>query len=406
MAYKKYTKCYPHTAGDKPFNEADLLAFVAGAAAPGLILAIIGAGVLGSPLTAFVGIGVATAQAIVAVADEWLYHRLACIRAEEGPQCAIGVVASEPEIGALGEFDNDEFFDIRLLPHRPNDDYKSDNTAWATGGAGPSMDGKTEATPANDVYLDGLQGEHLVKPFFSDLGYKLDRTKLHAEAEGNFWVKMKEWAVLAGVVAALAAALGAAIGCALGSIFGPIGCIIGAILGALLASLLADLILASIAFNSDPGDVEDANVGDKALGPITLDDRVVAVGELVYDGFHEGWHELHPLMAVAKLGSEAIHYLEWNPDFEEGMPIPDPPPGATGAAGAPLTADDMRLGLASPTFAARARFLVDTWCGLFTDALAPATIAAQDKPEHRWTIHPDVDGCLPEEDQPEYEPPR
>jgi hypothetical protein len=406
VAYKKYTQCYLHTAGDKPFNEKDLPGFVAGAAAPGLVLAIIGAAVLGSPLTAFVGIGVATAQAIVAVADAWLYHRLACVRPEEGPQCAIGVVTGEPEIGGLGEFDNDEFFDIRLLPHRPNDDYKSYNTAYTTNSAGPSLDGKTELTPANDVYLDKLQGEHLVKPFFTDLGFKLDRSVLHAEAEGNFWVKMKEWAVLAGVVAALAAALGAAVGCALGSFLGPIGCIIGAILGALLASLLADLILASIAFNSDPGEVEDANVGDKELGPITKDDRVVAVGELVYDGFHEGWHELHPLMAVAKLGNESMFYLEWDPDFADGSPIPPPPPGASGPAAVALTPDDMRKGLASPTFRARAAFLRDTWCGLFTNAFAPATIAGQQKPEHRWTIHPDVDGCQPtEEPEPAPEPP-
>jgi hypothetical protein len=387
MAYKKYTQCYIHTAGDKPFHEDDLIGFVAGAAAPGLILAIIGVGLLGSPLTAFVGIGVATAQAIVAVADAWLYHRLVCIRPEEGPQCAVGIVTGEPEIGALGEFDNDEFFDIRLLPHDP------------------------DATLA-EMQSDGLQGQRFLARVIPDLSFA-GRATLHAEAEGNFWVKMKEWAVLAGVVAALAAAIGAAVGCAIGSIFGPIGCFIGAILGALLASLLADLILASIAFNSDPGEVEDANVGDVALGPIQKGDRIVAVGELVYDGFHEGWHELHPLMAVAKLGTEALttlgvqpaHYLERDPDFEEGMTPPSPPPSATGPAAEALTPDDMRIGLASPRFAARAKFLIDIWCGLFTDGLAPATIAAGMRREHRWTIHPDVDGCEPEEDEPGPEPP-
>jgi hypothetical protein len=66
----------------------------------------------------------------------------------------------------------------------------------------------------------------------------------------------------------------------------------------------------------------------------------------------------------------------------------------------------MRLGLASPRFAARAKHLVDTWCGLYSDALTPATIAVQANPEHRWTIHPDVDGCRPpDEPAPAPEPP-
>ncbi len=39
-------------------------------------------------------------------------------------------------------------------------------------------------------------------------------------------------------------------------------------------------------FETDPGDVEDANVGDKALGDIGDGSRVAVLGEHVYDGFH------------------------------------------------------------------------------------------------------------------------
>jgi glycosyltransferase involved in cell wall biosynthesis len=78
----------------------------------------------------------------------------------------------------------------------------------------------------------------------------------------------------------------------------------------------AAYIGATIAFHSDPGDVEEENVGDHSLGPITNGDQVVVLGRHVYDGFHEGWHEIHPLMAIMKIDSrDTSQYQEWDPDF-------------------------------------------------------------------------------------------
>jgi hypothetical protein len=100
-------------------------------------------------------------------------------------------------------------------------------------------------------------------------------------------------------------------------------------------------------------------------------------------------------MAVVKLHpDEAASYLEWDPDFSHTAPLPpdrpDMPAAITG-----LTVDDMQKGLASAKFRARAVWLRDNWCGLLQEAFAPATVNIQATEEHRWTIHPDVDGCEP-----------
>jgi hypothetical protein len=413
MPFHQYTQCYNHTPGDKPFNQSDLASFALGASAPGLIAAIVsflsGANVLG-----FIFIAIQYAVTITAIANEWLFHRLCCV---SGDRCAVGTVEAPPKISPLlGSFDNDQFFDIRLMPHRHNDEYKAPNTAFnaATPGPGPSLDGLTETHPKNDIYLDGFQGTTLLKPFFTDLPYdptvdtvvndlkevpdgtKVTRATLHCEAEGNFWAAMKATAALqglaVGVGGAAGAGAGAAAGCAIGAIFCGIGCVIGAVIG-FIAGLAAGAaagayLAASAAFNSDPGDVNDANVGDDPLGPLQDKDQVVVFGTHVYDGFHTGWHEIHPLKAIIKATDPklamTLPYVEWDPNF-----LLANGPGV-------LTKADMIAGLASPAFAIAAKNMTDAWCELLREAFTPATVNTQSQPENRWTIHPAVDGCSPD----------
>ena len=77
--------------------------------------------------------------------------------------------------------------------------------------------------------------------------------------------------------------------------------------------------------------VNDANVGDTPLGTLADGDQVVVYGTHVYDGFHEGWHELHPLMAIMRVPPPEVWtnipglntekptfnppYLEWDPNW-------------------------------------------------------------------------------------------
>jgi hypothetical protein len=200
---------------------------------------------------------------------------------------------------------------------------------------------------------------------------------------------------------AAGAAYGASVGCAIGGIFGPIGCLIGAILGAILGALLAgggaaligkaiiEGVLQSI-FDADPGDIEDANVGDLPLGPLSVGDKLAVIGEHVYDGFHEGWHELHPLMAVVRIPEDG--YLEWDPDFPAG--------GKPDGAAKGLTEDDMRRGLDSEAFRARTTELRDKWCQMIRERFDGQVGQAQQGLTERWTIHPFVDGCTPPEAPP------
>jgi hypothetical protein len=403
--FRQYTQCYNHTPGDKPFNKSDLAGFVAGTSAPGLIGAII-AFLSGANVIGFIIIAIQYAITIIAVANEWLFHRLVCVT---GDQCAVGTVRENPAVSDFGEFDNDQFFDLRLMPHRENDLYKAPNNNFASGNPGPSQDGKTENHPGNDVYLDAFQGQQLLSPSITDLPYELTRSVLHCEAEGNFWQAMKDTAALQALAvgggAALGAGIGAALGCAIAAIFTfGLGCLIGAIIGAIIGGFAGAAagayIGANAAFNSDPGNVEDANVGDRDLGPIQAGDRVVVFGTHVYDGFHEGWHEFHPLKAVMKFDPvETSNYLEWDPDFNDPAKIPPDTPDMD-ASTSGLTVADMKQGLDAKKFRARAEWLRFRWCQLVREAFDPPTLHTQQEPPHRWTIHPDVDGCQTSNEPP------
>jgi hypothetical protein len=245
---------------------------------------------------------------------------------------------------------------------------------------------------------------------------------LHCEAEGDFWVRMKDLAIALGLLVTLLAAAtvagaaggasaGAAAGCALGAwFFGPIGCLIGSILGGIIGAAVGagavgavgGLILYGILqaiFDAGPGEVEDANVGDKVLGEIKAGSRVAVLGEHVYDGFHDGWHEFHPLMAVIKIEADTSPpaakdsaFLTWNPQFPDGGDLPKELPGMP-AEVLGLTVEDMRRGLNSEKFAKRAQWLRKLWCDMLTTAFKPETRQAQQGLTHRWTIHPLVDGC-------------
>jgi len=462
MSFRQYTQCYNHTvgSGDKPFNESDLFSFALGTSAPGLIAAIV-AFLLGANLIGFIAIAIQYAVTITAIANQWLYHRLVCLG---GNVCAVGAIDKPPETDTLlGAFDNDNFFDMRLMPHRYDDAYRTanaqdvsatpvvlgffadvSNAGVPTGSppswklsipprTGPSLDGNTEIFPENDIFLDKFQGTKLLRPTITDLPYtpvdwktetalkppgthelpraaNVTRATLHCEAEGNFWQAMKDTAGLQGLAVGLGAAggatAGAAAGCAIGGIFGPIGCLIGAIIGFILGlaagGAAGALAAASAAFNSDPGDVNDANVGDTPLGELGDNDKVIVYGTHVYDGFHTGWHEIHPLMAIMRcpppetytnVGNLAVEGITFNPPYLEWGPNGLPGPGEYEMWG--LATVDMLAGLNSVPFTALANKIQQQWCGLLSQAFDGTTQTEQQQPKNRWTIHALVDGCEP-----------
>lgn len=386
MAYKKFTQCYNYlSTGTKPFHIDDLIAVVAGAAGPGGVAAIIswaaGAWVIGG-----IAFAVGFVSAIVTVADLWLYQRLVCLT---GVKCAVGIVDKNPDDSGLGNFDNDEYFNIILMPHRKED----------TNGQPGHTNALLDSHPKNYIHKDELMGQELLTPVSEsgDLGYdfsKEEANMLHCEAEGEFWVKMKEWALLMGIIlgttTTLGVAGGAAAGTAIGCAFGPIGCLIGAILGAILGGLLGAAVggainvgIMAVIFEASKGDVEDANVGDTNLGPIGSGDKVIVFGEHVYDGFHEGWNEIHPLMSVMKLNKdEGSQYLQWDPNFPDAGAVPedtdDMPPAIRN-----LTVTDIRQGMNSSKFYERASWMRKKYCRMVHEVWDGATRDEQDKEKHR-----------------------
>ncbi len=287
--------------------------------------------------------------------------------------------------------------------------------------------------PENEIYLDGFQGEALLKPNPNMLlagslylGYlnQADhhdewpkeyqtRSRLHVEAEGDFWIKMKKAAAAMGLLATgatVVTAVGAAAGgyagsswgCALGSwFFGPVGCAIGAIIGGIIGALaggaaaglgskaVIEAVMQSM-FDDNPGEIDDANVGDLPPGGYKDGDHVVVFGEHVYDGFHQGWHEMHPLLAIKKVSDEP-GFLTWDPGFKA-----DPPAG--------LTEEDVQQGMSSAAFARQAKAYVEQECRGIREAHAPETRTKQQKLENRWSVHPLVDGCVPDEPDPDPDP--
>jgi hypothetical protein len=432
-----YTTCFHYAPPDKPFNkQRDMVPLLAkngtlGAVfgvltglATGLLIGGPAGAVIGAVVGAFAAGYTATAMIITETADKWLHHRLVCLT---GDACAIGAIKKQPTISTLGDLDNDQFFNFTLMP------YPHDQT-YDVEGDPDDKPGTQRARailvqyPANIVFDDRFQGTALVRPddkLLSDLGYcaggdedgtndrsKVTRNWIHVEAEGDFWVRMNDLASAMGVLGGLdtAGAVGGGIGggvagCAIGGALGLIGCIIGAIIGAIIGFLAAaaaakaitDAILQSI-FETKPGSVEDANVGDKPLGTLKPGDRVVLYGRHVYDGFHAGWHEIHPLLTIVRVSSVKLpdgrqqeFYLQWDPDLHDPAPdlrVFDPTLPA-------LTPTDVQQGLGSATFRKCAEALKERSCNHLRQPFDAGVAEAQQQPEHRWTIHPSVDGCRP-----------
>ena len=431
----QYTRCFGYRPGDRPFNEKDLVALMGKNTAIGLSFGgltgvvvglLVGNLVIGLLVGAFAAGYTAASMAIAEGSYKWLYHRLVCLG---GRQCAVGTVKGALKIAELGELDNDEYFDLALMPYPPDKAFETAGDPEHPAASAAARKALSDH-PANDVIADGFQGARLVRPredLLRDLGYvvkkdiathelaRFTRNWLHCEAEGDFWARMADLASAMGVLggvglaAATAGAIaGATIGCALGLAFFGIGCLIGGIIGAIIGGLAAGALayvaakaIVNVVFKTNQGDVEDANIGEGRLGTIGPGDRVVVFGEHVYDGFHEGWHEIHPLLTICKLATFELEgrgpghsfYLQWTPDF---------PPGGTppnldlpGLALPKLSAEDMRQGLESDAFRARATALRDRWCELLGERFKHDTVKTQQQPQERWTIHPAVDGCRP-----------
>jgi len=286
MAYRQYTRCV--SPGD--FVSSSRLARITVVAVFCGVLAALIAIVAGEPWSALIGLEIGGLAALIAYCRIWLNNRLICI--EEDDVEVVGVVASlSPPSRSLRDLDWDNDYTVNLLlqdapfgatqvqaeqsqpfgglvaPH---------HTISAIGRATPGHAAQHEAGPSRILSFG-----------------------LHVEFEGRGNRTLFDTAVVA--VAVAIAALTAGL---LGS--GKAAAILAAI--SALIILLAATIGKFVGAGS-PADV-DPKLGD--LHPIKLDtnntplpgaDIVYMRGTWVYDPLHEGWNEIHPVKACAKVGT-------------------------------------------------------------------------------------------------------
>lgn len=319
---------------------------VGGVAAQTIIAAAVGA----IPLLAGAALGpgllIVALYALIAYCRWWLYDRLICL---EGDVCAVGMLVKiEPPEAKSGLDALDTDYSINLL-------------------LAPSPLGSTQ----HDAEEDAPQG-HLIKNHPDIAGAGLDfsgysarkysndtpSAVLHCEFEGA-----GVYDVLIAALAALAIAIAAAVVCAI-PVIGWAACLV---LSLIAAAVVAVGILVGLSDTGHPTDV-DPNIGELHENDATGRgaDVLVVKGTWVYDSAHSGYNEIHPIKHCQKTG------MTWGGNWH----------------------------------GVDAELFVDHWCEAIGRAESPLTRANQDSPENKWTIHPEIDGCMPkdENDEEQEEP--
>jgi hypothetical protein len=343
MAFEQYTSC--RKAADHVDQNQYIQATIQAVLAAGIGAALIAAAA--EPWCLGIAAVIGADMWLLGYCHWWLEDRLVCL---DGDKSAVGMnVKSEPPSEKSGFDALDTDFSINLL-------------------LPPTAPGETRANVEASVPFGVLVAEHASTrdaglPFTSlrepDSGNKVESTVLHAEFEGG------------GVADTL---LGAQIGLGLATV-GLIICLgVPPPWGAIIGYILAFLALLAMLFGALFGLGDEGTPEDAGLPSVETNDAngkgadVLGVfGRWVYDAGHnnegKGWNEIHPIKKAVKLA-------EWDGDW-------------------PKNIND----------------IIADWDEQVGQTGSPLTVASQDKPEHGWEVHPDIDGCdPPEEESPPAEP--
>lgn len=336
MAFRQYTQCVQpkdHSSMDK-YVASVLQGLLAGGVSAAIAIA------LGMPWCALISIEIFLMAGIVAFCEWWLYDRLICLG---GDRAAIGMLVSiEPATGksGLGAFDTDYSINLLLYDNQPG---VSQSIAENHPPFGELIKAQQSIT---DLSLP-TPGESA-----TDKATEVKSAVLHAEFEGAGIRDLK-----IGAQVGLGLSIAALIACI--ALPFPAGAIAAAVLAflAFLAALIGGLF--GLGDTGSPGDVDpglgDLHTNDKANGSVGAD-LLYVQGTWVYDSYHEGWNEIHPIKVCARVGT-------WDGDWPAGF-------------------DDT----------------VDRIIGGFDTASDPDTKHEQERPRHGWHVHPDVDGCDDDDD--------
>jgi hypothetical protein len=338
MSFNQYTQCV-QPADHSSINEY-VSAVIQGLIPAGVLAAI--AIAAGEPWCALFSLEIFAAAGAVAFCEWWLNDRLICLG---GDRSAVGMLVTiEPATGKSGfnAFDTDYSINLLLYDNLPG-------VTQAVAEVHPPYGELIKAQP-------GVTGLGLATPgeTATDVATQIKSAVLHAEFEGAGIRDLKIGAQVA---------LGLSIAALLACVFipPPWGVIIAAILAllALLAALIGALV--GLGDTGSPADVDPSlgnlHTNDPAQNNLGAD-LLYVMGSWVYDSFHDGWNELHPIKACSRIG-------RWDGDWPAGF-------------------EDT----------------IKRFDQAFEDANNPDTRDEQDHPRHEWTEHPDVDGCDDEADPP------
>jgi hypothetical protein len=335
--------------------------------------------------------------AVVIYCRWWLYDRLICLGGEE---CAIGLLgAVEPpdKKSGLDALDTDYSINLLLPPHQIQElppDYLAHPPAPAPG-EDPTK--KFKEALHRQIADDGIQGRLIkethttgdVKNIFGAKKFDFEgyfapypamvlhhyQPYLHCEFEGAGVSDLYKAAQ-----AALAVAAVASVACAIPFI----GWAVCAIL-----SLVA-VVITLVGLGIGLSDVGKPNFFDgKFPGVHSTRDILFVRGVWVFDSAHTGWNELHPLVdcrIVAQATYQKTDVVDWDDAIKHHMVEVGKwhwdGPKLVKRSGPPTGADWIAW--------------KDAECGASKKASSPLTVDTQNRPEHKWKIHPVIDGCKPE----------
>jgi len=397
MAFVQYTHCVKR---DEWASMTAQLGWGIAVAAGTILVGTIGtllAGLAGGP--AGTAVGAITAYTVVdRICKFMLGGKLICLRNrldhDHAPPidyyaCVIGRVAALEEVGfnkpPPKNIDNDYSINILPAPHSvfdvepdaaPGDPVNGPAVIEDDGLFGfylkqqPSTRGLLPFAhrDTNNVYRHAPGGKEYKPP------------ALHCEFEGS---RIYDVCLATRVALAVSAGLGIAalIGCL---IFPPICLLAWWVLPVVAGAIVAATIALSWALASG-GDPADAGLPEGEIEIIREDgtggDYVLVRGDWVWDGGHgESWNEIHPVVSVQKIFPYAGADAVFKPDETKKT-----------------TAQDIEN--------ARRIFRLKTWC-LYSDQGMGLGVSVgivgttQQKLEDQWEIHPDVDGCEPQDSKP------
>jgi hypothetical protein len=337
MAFKQYTRCIEAADFSSRIRYITIASLLAGT--PAALIAV----AAGHPPCLIIAGVITLLAGLVAYYHNWLYHRLICLG---GDRDCIGAVVSIGGPTALlpNPLDRDTDYSINLLLQNSAFGALNEDRAVIHATAEQTLPYGELIVPQPNIIAIGLHPtDH--GHFAADKPTGRLAAVLHAEFEGDGMYKMLQASkvLLAFAIFALVACL---------FLPWPADLILGLVI---LGISLLGLLLASLLSLFGEGSPSDVNAGE-LTGSAGVDENGQAIGadvvyvqgSWVFDTLHERWNEIHPIKVCCK------------------MPEDCP--------------DDVILRV-------RHGFQV---------AQAQETITNQARPEHKWQIHPDLDGCVPD----------